>query len=159
MFPSEDCRIAAAMHESSHAGAAHPVLTIDGVPLDQWIGRRANEPEVPDLVPAQGWLTDEADLALAWRRIESSQESCSTIVPLLICPDDADLNCSVLVAEQECTGDHIVWHRFGFAFDLPGDQVGATVKWFGQGVVARFPRPQFAVALAEFRRLVDAGWR
>ncbi|QNM94761.1 hypothetical protein [Chitinimonas koreensis] len=151
-------RIAARMHRSTYATTPHPVLAIDGTPLDVWLQSQTGEADILGLVPAQGWLVDETELALAWRRIEPGQEGCSTIVPLLICPDDADFSCTTVVVEQELRSDEVVWHRFGYAADLPRDQVGATVRWFRHDSALRFPRAEFTTALAELKRLTQEVW-
>lgn len=151
--------IAAAMYKTQHSKTLHPVLTIDGVSLDVWLHRQTHEQDILDLVPAQGWLMDNEDLALAWRRIRPYQENCSTIVPLLICPDDLDLTCTVVVVEQELMHQEILWHRFGMAFDQPGDQVGPSVKWFRNNASARFALGQFQSAIAELQRLTDHEWK
>jgi hypothetical protein len=109
-------------------------------------------------VPAQGWLIDEEDLALAWRRILSIDLDHSTIVPLLICPDDMDLTCTVIVTEQTGTTDNVIWRRFGYDFSSFGDQVGATVKWFDHNLSLTFDKSEYVTAILEFKRLTDEVW-
>ncbi len=74
-------------------------------------------------------------------------------MPLLICSDDIDFVCTVVVAEQEVTTNKVFWRRFGFAFDHPGDQVGASVKWFEANFAAEFDRSEVEQAIIEFKRL------
>jgi hypothetical protein len=150
--------ITAAMHRSEHATAEHPVLLIDGSPLDVWLNQHTAEKDASDLVPAQGWLVDEKDLALAWRRLAAVAEDASIFVPLLICPDDVDFSCTVVVVEQEVRGDKVIWHRFGYDRSLAGDQVGTCIKWFDANTSVSFHRPEFVAAVSELRRLTDEEW-
>lgn len=147
--------ISVLMHQSKFANSVHPVLAINGVSLDVWLNSKLNEPDILNLVPAQGWLIEDQDLEIAWRRLTPHEAGCSTIVPLLICPDDLDFGCTVVVAEQEVTTDEVIWRRFGFALDHLGDQVGATVKWFEFNVSVRFNRSDFQQAVIELKKLTD----
>jgi hypothetical protein len=94
----------------------------------------------------------------AWQRIKPSDVGLTTIVPLLMCPDDVDFSCSVIVVEQSVTAELIAWERFGFAMDQPHDQVGATVKWFQASCKAEFSKLEFVSALASFQKLYDEEW-
>lgn len=152
-------QIAATLYKTQYASNAHPVLTIDGLSLDVWLNQESSEPETLDLVPAQGWSFNEQDLVLAWRRLRPREEDCTTIVPLLICPDDLDFNCTVVVAEQETCGSSVVWRRFGFSLHSPGDQVGSSVRWFDKSPSATFDANQFNCAISELKRLTDEEWK
>jgi hypothetical protein len=150
--------ISALMHQTKFANSPHPVLAIDGLSLDIWLSSKINQPDILNLVPAQGWLLEDQDLETAWRRLTPYGEECSTITPLLICPDDMDFVCTTVVVEQEVTIDKIIWLRFGFAFDRPGDQVGATVKWFRENSSVRFNRSEFEQAVVQLKLLTDTEW-
>lgn len=147
--------ISALMYQSKFAASAHPVLAIDGVSFDVWLSSQLNYPDLRDLVPAQGWLLEDQDLEIAWRRLTSQETNFSTVVPLLICPDDLDFDCTVVVAEQEITVDEVIWKRFGLSVESWGEQVGSSVKWFEPNVSAKFNRSQFQQAVMEFERLID----
>jgi hypothetical protein len=152
-------QIAATLYKTQYASNAHPVLTIDGLSLDVWLNQESSEPEALDLVPAQGWSINEQDLVLAWRRLRPREEDCTTIVPLLICPDDLDFNCTVVVAEQETCGSSVVWRRFGFSLHSLGDQFGSSVRWFDKSPSATFDANQFNCAISELKRLADEEWK
>lgn len=147
--------ISVAMYKSRFSNAPHPVLSIDGISLDVWLNMKTTEQEVLDLVPAQDWLCNRNDLVLAWQRITPNAHTHLTIVPLLICPDDLDLNCTVVVAEQEVIDNLVIWHRFGFASDQNGEPFGTSVTWFKINVSARFQKEQFNNALLELNKLCE----
>jgi hypothetical protein len=60
--------ITADMHQSHCARAPHPVLFIDGTPLERWVTgvifTRDGADSSDGLVPAQGWLLDEQELRM-----------------------------------------------------------------------------------------------
>lgn len=143
------------MHQSKWADAAHPVLAIDGVPLDIWLAQHYAEHDIEGLVPAQSWLIDDAEMNFAWRRITPHQAGARAVVPLLICPDDMDLDCSVVVVDQEYTAKEIIWHRFGLAGEERREEIGSTVSWFPPQPLVRFEWAEFMQTLARLKLLVD----
>lgn len=153
--------IRAEMHQSKYTRAPHPVLAIDGIPLGSWIKgiiyNASGEDDTEGLVPAQGWLTDDEHAKYAWQLLPPASEECSTIVPLLICPDDMDLSCTVVVAEQVIRDDTLIWERFGRAVGVINGIV-TSVTWNTNGQRAEFSRQQFEQACAEFQRLTDHEW-
>lgn len=56
-------------------------------------------------------LIDGDDLALAIRRLHAGEDGTSTLVPLLVCCDDMDFDCTEVMAEQVVEGDTIQWLR------------------------------------------------
>ncbi|HEY9839260.1 MAG: hypothetical protein ACAI44_27895 [Candidatus Sericytochromatia bacterium] len=144
--------ISIAFFQTRFAGEPHPVLAIDGLSLDLWLAQHLSDSSIEGLVPAQKWLEGEYELDLAWRRISPAEPGLSTIVPLLVCPDDQDLACSVIVAEQETTESTVIWRRFGYALDQDGDQVGARVRWFDKAGLTGFDKAEFLAALDQLRQ-------
>ncbi|MBO3656008.1 hypothetical protein [Acinetobacter bereziniae] len=111
-----------------------PILAIDEIPLNIWINKNTNIiEEANTLVPAQGWLYDfENNLSLsnAWKLLEpqaSESGAVSTVVPILICPDDLDLVCSVIMVEQVVTETEVTWIRFGRSWNHIHDLVTSVI--------------------------------
>ncbi len=152
--------VSAMMCKSKYVSADHPVLAIDGVPVQLWISAQMfDDPSnggAEGLVPAQGWLLDDDHLQIAWKLLEPADEG-STVVPLLICPDDMDLNCTVVVVEQSTDAESIVWKRFGWATDSVNGMITA-VRWSGSEQSARFERRQFYDSVQELKRLTNDVW-
>lgn len=130
-----------------------PILAIDNIPLNIWMHQNARViDDMNDLVPAQGWLYDhDSELALsnAWKLLKPEayeNVAISTVVPILICPDDLDLTCSVIMVEQIVSADQVVWARFGYAFNHIHDVV-TSVVWKTSTSV-----PQLSFSLSEFEK-------
>ena len=131
--------LAGCLHDANGNFKPFPILAIDGIPLNQWLDKNTNIMQEPDgirivsLVPAQGWLYDtdnELALSNAWQLLQP--EPCeygpiSTVVPLLVCPDDLDLSCSVIMVEQVVTKTEVQWLRFGLAYGQTQDVVTSVV--------------------------------
>lgn len=73
---------------------------------------------------------------------------------MLMCPDDADLWCTIVVAEVEADESVVWWHRIGVdATERRGlhvDSVGETVEWFDQIGPFSFDRTEYEQCLAAF---------
>ena len=159
-------KVSAAMHQSRHATSEHPVLAIDDVPIEQWLKSRlldlTDEDTINGLVPAQGWLMDEDELTIAWNlltpvQMHSADPSISTVVPLLICPDDMDLSCTVIVVEQTVDPENVTWKRFGLGRDSVNGII-TSVQWSVDGQSCQFERPYFSAAVDELKRLSSEVW-
>ncbi|MBP3459809.1 MAG: hypothetical protein J6K58_11435 [Lachnospiraceae bacterium] len=64
-----------------------------------------------DLCPA--WVKDlewQGDVRFVWKVIELD----SAVLPLLLCPDDTDFSCIVIVAEVKKTESFVYWNRIGY---------------------------------------------
>ena len=90
-------RIEAIRAPSKHVPEPHLAIAVDGVPLDAALG-------VEGLVSSLlGSFHDDADVPVPWQRI-LPDDGCSGYAPVLICPDDLDLTCSVVMAEVVAEG-------------------------------------------------------
>ncbi len=145
-------QITVAPHRSRFAAEPHPTIIIDGEPLDIWLDSRLDGLET-HLVPAQHQLENAAERALSWQRLSRLTPGASAIVPLLVCPDDLDLVCTVIVAEQQLEQNLVHWRRFGMAAGPADDPLG-EIAWC-EPLSVCFEREEFLAALESFRRATD----
>lgn len=109
--------------EKMHTAYGHEYFlwSIDGKALTEylqdWTAAFPDDGRVNRLAPFSGlwpaWskhLEWEGDVRFVWKVVESDK----TILPLLLCPDDVDFTCIVVVAEVEKTKDSVYWSRVGF---------------------------------------------
>lgn len=79
----------------------------------------------------------------------------TSICPVVICPDDLDFSCSLLVAEIKNTGTEVIWERIGVdktkdAFSEP-DRVGEKVEWLEEPKRLRFEIEKYEEILEAFK--------
>lgn len=55
-------------------------------------------------------LDFRGDIRWVWKLIEMD----SVVLPLLLCPEDLDFTCMVIVVEVEKTKDYVYWNRVGY---------------------------------------------
>ena len=58
------------------------------------------------------WLDRESDKKVVWKRILPNENEIE-ICPILMCPDDCDFSCTLIVAEIQNYGTFIQWKRLG----------------------------------------------
>ncbi len=139
-----------ASHKSKHSLGFYPTFAVDGVPMEVWLPQHNREAEL-HLVAAHSGLYSDKDTCLVWDRIYSTAPGWRTLVPLLVCSDDLDLTCTVIVAEQHAGEHYVQWRRFGLLKDLITLQSPA-VDWYESIPSLTFERSQFQSLLDAFRK-------
>ncbi len=144
--------ITAELLETEFVDRAHLSIVIDDEPLDMLIAGEDELGEVHSvgLVPTLlDWLKDEKERAYVWERI-LPEPGKKSIAPVLMCPDDCDLVCTVVVAEIENKGTEIIWKRIGIDVGRTGDDlktIGKKVDWFDL--------PEYRFRLADYRACLE----
>ncbi|CAK9889865.1 MULTISPECIES: hypothetical protein [Pseudomonas] len=138
-------------HQSRHLTGPWPTFAIDAEPLEVWLPHHDPNSEY-HLVSAQWGLYDD-DALLAWDRLYCIAPGWHTLVPLLVCADDLDLSCTVIVAEQVADEQTVHWRRFGLLRD-PITEPEPAVDWFAIPAT-RFDRAAFLATVDQFRSETD----
>ncbi|MFY7709169.1 hypothetical protein ACOSQB_00965, partial [Tenacibaculum sp. MEBiC07804] len=78
-----------------------------------------------------------------------------TICPILMCPDDCDFECSLIVAEIENSKTQIRWNRIGLdkseTYKIK-ENVGSDVEWFKGKYSFEFERDEYLKVISDFKR-------
>ncbi|WP_025028963.1 hypothetical protein [Caldalkalibacillus mannanilyticus] len=97
---------------SEYGGIAHPIITVDDIPLDVFLHNLHPESLYLGLVPTIiDWIDIPKERGLVKSRFKSIKHT--EILPILMCPDDCDLWCTVIVAEVINKENHVIWSRIG----------------------------------------------
>lgn len=147
-------RIQAVHHQASFSRSACAWLAIDDVPLEQWLAVHLNDPQVALLGLSLIWLLEEEEWTLAKRRFTPAEDGTSTLVPLLVCSDDMDFDCTVLMVEQVIEGETLHWRRFGWSRS-GGLEVGVTTLWNNENQPVSFAVDEFRDALQDYEKLLS----
>ena len=136
-------RIQAIRATSKFATEPHLIIAVDCVPLDVALG-------VEGLVSSLlGWFHNDEDSLIPWQRI-LPKVGCTGYAPVLICPDDLDFSCGVVMAEVVAEPDVIRWDRLGFDATSNG-AVGSCIEWKPSWGPYRFSRAEYEACLADFK--------
>jgi hypothetical protein len=146
--------------KSKYVNVEHPTILIDGVPLDLHLHEY-----YPDnlyylgLIPTiTDWigLKEEAELVLS--RFYSDKEK--VFLPILMCPDDCDLTCTVIVAEVIMKDNQVIWNRLGVDSSKLGipynyELIGTEVIWLSLVPEMKFDRNTYYENLKSIYRPVN----
>ena len=136
-------RIEASRAPSKYVSEPHLAIAVDGVPLDVALS-------VEGLVSSLlGWFYNDEDCVVPWQRI-LPEAGCTGYAPLLICPDDLDLSCSVVMAEVVSGPEVIRWDKLGFNASHR-EAFGACIRWEPNWGPYCFDRAEYEACLAAFR--------
>ncbi|WP_242203165.1 hypothetical protein [Aestuariivivens insulae] len=81
-------------------------------------------------------------------------ENETTICPILMCPDDCDFSCTLIVAEIQNCGDIIKWNKIGLdkTTDFEPEKVGFKVEWFKKMTKLEFTKADYLKMLSDFEK-------
>lgn len=149
-------QIKAVLEKSEFSREPHLTIHVDGTPLDRLLHRAYPDRYFNGLVPALlDWIQWEQERAIVWERVESTQQQ---VVPLLMCPDDCDLYCTVINVEVLKTEQKVQWLRLGLdkggAEGMPAS-IGTTVEWFDKVGPFEFERPAYDACIATFKDEIE----
>lgn len=144
-------QISALMHHPEYAKRPYLTWALDGVALDEWLYAQTGCEHYLGLAPALSWLENKAEESVAWQRI-LPLAGCTSLAPVLVCPDDQYFGCTTVVAEVVHRGETIVWGRLGLdrsPCEQP-DDIGSQVEWFGGVEPLVFDKADYLACLERF---------
>jgi len=127
---------------------------IDGYWLDEKLEELYPENMYKGLIPTLVyWMEREDEKAIVWKRILPN-ENDTTICPILMCPDDNDFSCTLIVAEIRNCGDLIQWKQIGVdkTKEWGAEKVGSTVEWFDKLKEFNFSKEDYLTMLESFKK-------
>ncbi|MBM9576547.1 hypothetical protein JWG45_05200 [Leptospira sp. 201903070] len=148
-------RIEAVYNRSFYSAEEHLDIRIDGEILSSFLNRKLPEHQLSGLVPTLlDWLENEEERKIVRERILPSTGE-SVVAPILMCPDDCDFFCTLVVAEIERLGDFVFWKRLGLddsEFEITDlSSIGSKVHWFSGLEERRFPIGDYVSFLNRFK--------
>ncbi|GAO43340.1 hypothetical protein [Flavihumibacter petaseus] len=127
---------------------------IDGYWLDEKLDEIYPNNMYKGLIPTLVyWMEQEDEKAIVWKRI-LPDENETTICPILMCPDDNDFSCTLIVAEVRNCGDLIQWKHIGIdkTKKWEAEKVGSTVEWFDKFEELNFSKSDYLTMLETFKQ-------
>jgi len=129
-------------------------IEIDGYYLDEKLDElypnNLYKGMIPTLLFAME-IKEERDVV--WNRIKPATNSTS-ICPILMCPDDCDFSCTIIVVEIENKKDHTVWRKLGLNKIVPREaiEIGTEVEWFENIGPFQFSFNDYKKFLLDFKK-------
>lgn len=154
-------KISVEITNSKYVKEAHPIINIDGMPLDYILNEIYSDDLFLGLIPPiVDWMSFDEESKLVENSFDAADEV--KIIPILMCPDDCDLSCTLIVAEVETTLDHVRWNRIGIDRNNPNDLINQNtfletgVKWLEKVPIMTFRNEDYS-ALAKIYKKSKLG--
>ncbi|MEI8704357.1 hypothetical protein [Pseudoalteromonas sp. B62] len=133
----------------------YPCIYIDGVRLDSIINQLKPDQDYLGLIPTLfSALNHDVEEMVVWERV--LPKNGTAILPLLMCPDDVDLYCTLIVVEVLIKGNTVIWTRFGLDDSSDDDYVprwlGTEVNWFENSPAYEFKLETYKAMLDVFSK-------
>ena len=144
--------IKAESKKTKFSNSEHLTITVNGRGLDQIINDYYPDQNYLGLVPTLlDWLENEEERKIVWGRIDKQEE----VIPLLMCPDDCDLRCSVIVVDSFLKENKVTWRRIGVDCTnnqgFTPDKIGQTVQWLDKIKPLTFSLDNYRECIESFR--------
>ncbi len=128
----------------------HSTIIIDGTSLDELLQNAYPDQFLRGLIPMIVDWMDSKEAKLVIERFYS--DDSPSILPVLMCPDDCDLSCTIIVAEVIRSNDKIIWNRIGYDNSECNQNtgmidIGTKVKWFDKVNCMIFDRETYYTSL------------
>lgn len=123
--------------KSEYCDEEHLTIVVDNVPLDVLLHNLYPANRFLGLIPTiLGWIDDPKEKVLLKRRYDSTKQE--VILPVLMCPDDCDLWCTVIVAKVVIENEYVVWDKIGVDTSIREEMLkdyecmGSRVEWLNE---------------------------
>jgi hypothetical protein len=146
-------KLKAAVDRSEYDDYEFLNFQIEGFWLDEKLDELYPGKNFKGLVPTLREMAEPEEQAIVWERI-FPMEGEKTICPILMCPDDCDFSCTIVVAEIENWGEVVVWNRIGLNIpvSITAATVGIKVEWFTKVGTLEFSKEDYETMLAHFKK-------
>jgi hypothetical protein len=130
-------------------------IQIDNKFLDELLDELYPEKSYRGLIPTLLPMGKEEEDRIIWERILPNN-GYITLCPILMCPDDIDFSCTIIIAEIENKNDKIIlWNKIGLnktdiyhkkffrKFKYRPEKIGQKVEWFNKIVTLIFSKNEY----------------
>ena len=132
----------------------HLHIFIDGIRFDKWLTNKTGNNWIIGLIPSWlGWFLFPQEAERVWEKTKLCEKEITNL-PVLICPDDLDLECDVIVCEVKYSDKSVHWLRIGKDASEYAPfcaNVGKDVKWFQNVPELEFSRAQYETCIDTFK--------
>lgn len=142
-------RISVENMNSKYVKETHPIIYIDGIPLDHILNKYYPDDSFLGLIPPiVDWMSVDEESKLVENTFEAADKV--KIIPILMCPDDCDLSCTLIVAEVETILDQVRWNRIGIDRNNPYDLINQNkfieigVTWLDKVPIMNFQNEDYS---------------
>jgi hypothetical protein len=133
-------------------------IQIDDKYLDEILEENYPGENYKGLIPALLTMELERESKIVWERIKPETGE-KTLCPILMCPDDCDFSCTLIIAEIENKDDEIIlWNKIGLdeteskeTYNNP-EKIGSKIKWLNKINPLTFKKNEYDNVIDKFKQ-------
>jgi hypothetical protein len=150
-------KIRAEYRKTEFTNGEHLVMMIDDIQLDKIVSTTGNKGHITGLFSTllNGWLDNKKESEIVWNRIELKSNEIK-MVPLLMCSDDCDFSCTIIIAEMKLEKEKVYIKKLGLdetsTRHLNPNTVGRNVNWLSELGPYIFDQVEFENCIKEFKK-------
>lgn len=150
-------KIQAEYQKTEFTNEKHLVMMIDNVQLDELISKVPIEGHINGLVSTflKGWMYNKEESKIVWNRIKL-EPNVIRMVPILMCPDDCDFSCTIIIAEMILKNEKVYINKLGIdetsTRSSQPNTVGKNVYWIKDLGSYVFDQIEFENCIEEFKK-------
>lgn len=142
--------IKAELSKSDYVKSKHLMIFIDDIRFDKWLSNKLGNEDFLNLIPTWlGWLVNPEEQEYIWNKTCLCKRE-KVILPILVCPDDLDFSCTVIVCEVQFNVSVVQWLKIGIDKTGFPTYIGETIEWFENIPPLEFLRSQYEECLNKF---------
>ena len=144
--------LAAKLDTSDYGYEDYLNYNIDGYWLDKILEETYPGNFFVGTIPTLSGMVVKEEEKMVWQRILPGKGK-TTICPILMCPDDLDFSCTLIVAQIENTEDSIKWSKIGLdkTTNFSPQNVGTVVEWLEAVGPFEFSKTDYFTMLDSFK--------
>ncbi|MCZ8520984.1 MULTISPECIES: hypothetical protein [Paenibacillus] len=147
-------KIEVALMKSEYCKVEHHNIVIDDTALDLLLNSYYPSNHLLGMIPTIiDWIDNPREKELIKERFNSTDSE--SVLPIMMCPDECDLWCTVIVAEVIKADGYITWKHIGIDKStredlLQGyDSLGTKVDWLDKIPPMIFEESQYTAQLSQ----------
>ena len=135
------------------SGNNYYIIEVDGESLETIVLK--NRPEIhKGLVPTLlNWIRNNDEREVVWSRV-LPEDNEKTLLPILMCSEDIDFSCHVIMVLVSADQKFVYWEKFGLAESdpEPASEIGKNIDWFNEVPAMKFPIEEYRNVIQKFRK-------
>lgn len=143
--------------KSEYCKVEHHTIVIDSTPLDLLLHNYYPSNNLLGMIPTIiDWVYNLKEKECIKGRFNSASKE--VVLPVLMCPDDCDLSCTVIVANVIKADGYIIWKQVGIDMSTREDMllgwegIGSKVDWLDKIPHMTFEEAQYS---SHLRKIYD----
>lgn len=145
-------KLTAKLEKSPYCPEKHLCYFIDEINLIDYFKSSDSYESITGLIPnlLKDWMIFPEEEAIVWSKADLREREF-TNVPILMCPDDLDFSCTIIIVEMKREKGIVYWNKFGFNQGEDVQTMGRNVDWISSIPKFKFLEEDYFKMMSDFK--------